>query len=143
MKSERDNPKVLADSSISLMPSCFLLTLLREPRKTGSRPPGGETCIFFPFTPSLLLEVGGTLGGTLEEWSSHLFLLLRAFLGVGWAEEEGTSYPGGEDAAGRFRILVNRRSGLMLSARLRFKLSSSLSATFNFFFSPIMTLSSI
>jgi hypothetical protein len=48
-KSERDNPKVLADSSISLMISCFLLTLLRErPRKTGSRLPGGEVLKKYP-----------------------------------------------------------------------------------------------
>ncbi len=83
------------------------------------------------------------MGGTLEEWSSHLSFLFRAFLGVGWAEEEGTVCPEGEDATGRFRMLVIRRSGLMLSARLRFKLSSSLSAASNFFFKPTMMLSSI
>ncbi len=93
-KSERDNPKVLADSSMSIMMSCFLLTLLSELSNTGSRLLGGEMCTLFPFTPSLLLEVGGILGGTLVERSSHIFFLFRDFLGVGWAEEEGTFCPG-------------------------------------------------
>ncbi len=115
-KSERDSPKALADSSMSLMISCFLLTLLSELSKTGSRLLGGETCAFFPFKPSLLVEVGGILEGTLVERSSHLFFLLRDFLGVGWAEEEGTFCPEGEDDAGCFRMLVVRRSGLLLSA---------------------------
>ncbi len=122
-ESERDNPKVVADSSISLMISCFLLTLLGGLRKTGSRLLGGEACTFFPFKPSLLVEVGGILGGTLEEWSSHLSFLFRTFLGVGWAEEERTFCPEGEDAAERFRMPEITRSGLMLSARLRFKLA--------------------
>jgi hypothetical protein len=125
---------------MSLMISCFLLTLLSELSKTGSRLFGGEACAFFPFQPSLLVEVGGILEGTLVERSSHLFFLLHDFLGVGWAEEEGTFCPEGEDDAGRFRMLVIRRSGLMLSARLRFKLSSSLSVASNFFFRPTMTL---
>ena len=73
----------MADSSMSLMISCFLLTLLRELSKTGSRLLGGEACTFFPFKPSLLVEVGGILEGTLEEWSTHLSFLFRAFLGVG------------------------------------------------------------
>ncbi len=110
-KSERDNPKVLADSSMSLMTSCFLLTLLSELSNAGSRLLGGEMCPLFPFTPSLLIEVRGCLGGTLVERSSHLFFLFRDFLGVGLAEEEGTFCPGGEDASGRFRIPVIRRSG--------------------------------
>ncbi len=81
-KSELDNPKVLADSSMSLTMSCFLLTLLSEPSNTGSRLLGGEIALF-PFTPSLLIEVGGCLGGTTAERSSHLFFLVRDFLGVG------------------------------------------------------------
>ncbi len=105
-KSERDNPKILADYSISLMTSCFLLTLLSELSKTGSRLFGGEACAFFPFKQSLLVEVGGVLAGTLVERSSHLFFLFRDFLGVGWAEDEGTFCSECEDDAGRFRMLV-------------------------------------
>jgi len=105
-KYDRANPKVLADSSMSLMMSCFLLTLLSESCSTGFRLLGGETCPLFPFTPSLLIEVGGCLGGTLVEGLSHLSFLFRDFLGIGWAEEEGTFCPGGEDINGRLRMLV-------------------------------------
>ncbi len=72
-KSERDNPKVLADSSMSLMMSCFLLTLLSELSKTGPRLLGVEVCTLFPFTPSLLIEMGGILGGTLVLLVPRLF----------------------------------------------------------------------
>ncbi len=105
-KSDRANPKVLADSSMSLMMSCFLLTLLSESCSTGSRLFGGETCPPFPFTPSLSIEVGGCLGGMPVGGLSHLSFLFRDFLGVGWAEEEGTFCPEGEDIAGRLRMLV-------------------------------------
>jgi hypothetical protein len=64
-KSARDNPKVLADSSMSLMMSCFLLTLLSELSSTGSRLLGGEMCTFFPFIPSLLIE------GEVRLWRGH------------------------------------------------------------------------
>ena len=88
--------------------------------------------------------MGGGLLGTLEEWvESHLFFLFLDFLGVGCTEEEGTFCPEGEAADGRFKMPVMARSGLMLSVRLRFKLSSSLSAVSNFFFKPTMTPSSI
>ena len=126
------------------MMSCFLLALLKDLCRTGS-----FLCIrgvysYALFKPSLLEEMGGGLLGTLEEWiESHLFFLFLDFLGVGCTEEEGTFSLEGESADGRFKMPVMARSGLILSVRLRFKLSRSLSAVCNFFFKPTMTSSSI
>ncbi len=87
------------------------------------------------------------MGGTLEGWpSSHLDLLFLDFFGVGCAEEEEASFlvarcSEGECNAGRFKMAVIERSGLLLSARLRFELSSSPSAVSNLFFRPTTTSS--